>query len=45
MLDEPYIAKAAVAARWEMLHFRDYFGGVKDLAERTALVLDPAHIA
>lgn len=44
-LDELYADKAAVAAHRETAHFRNYFSKINDLAERTALVLDPADIA
>ena len=45
VLDELYTDKAAVAAHRETPHFKDYFSKINDLAERSALVLEPAQIA
>lgn len=44
VLDELYKDSAAVAAHRETPHFRDYLARINDLAERTALVLDPAEV-
>lgn len=44
VLDELYADDAAVAAHRETPHFRNYFARIGDLAERTALVLDPAEV-
>ena len=45
VLDELYADNAAIAAHRETPHFRDYFSKINDLADRTALVLDPAMVA
>ena len=45
VLDELYEDNAAIAAHRETPHFKDYFSKINDLAERTALVLDPAEVA
>jgi quinol monooxygenase YgiN len=45
VLDELYRDNAAVAAHRETPHFKAYLGRVNDLAERVALVLDPARVA
>jgi quinol monooxygenase YgiN len=45
VLDELYTDNAAVAAHRETPHFKDYLARINDLAERTALVLDPAEVA
>ena len=45
VLDELYADNAAVAAHRETPHFRTYFAKVGDLAERTAMVLDPVGVA
>lgn len=45
VLDELYADNAAVTAHRETPHFRNYFARIGDLAERTALVLDPAAVA
>lgn len=45
VLDELYTDNAAVAAHRETPHFKNYFARIGDLAERTALVLDPAAVA
>lgn len=44
VLDELYVDNAAVAAHRETPHFKNYFARIGDLAERTALVLDPAEV-
>jgi quinol monooxygenase YgiN len=45
VLDELYADNAAVAAHRETPHFRNYVARINGLAERTALVLDPAEVA
>ncbi len=45
VLDELYEGNAAVAAHRETPHFKNYLSKINDLAERTALVLDPAEVA
>lgn len=45
MLDELYLDDAAVAAHRQTPHFKAYFSRINDLAERMALVLDPARVA
>lgn len=45
VLDELYVDNAAVAAHRETAHFKTYLSKINDLAERTALVLDPAQVA
>lgn len=45
VLDELYKDNAAVAAHRETPHYRTYFAAIGDLAERTAVVLDPVHVA
>ena len=45
VLDEFYIDAAAVAAHRETPHFRDYLGRIADVAERSALLLDPVQVA
>lgn len=45
VLDELYVDDDAVAAHRQTPHFQDYFARINDLADRTALVLDPADIA
>lgn len=44
VLDELYENDAAVAAHRATPHYRDYSARINDLAERTALVLDPADV-
>lgn len=44
VLDELYADAAAVAAHRETPHFKDYFARIGDLAERIAVVLEPADI-
>jgi len=45
VLDELYIDASAVAAHRETPHFKDYFSKINEIAERTALVLNPARVA
>lgn len=45
VLDELYVYNAAVAAHRLTPHFQDYFARIDDLAERTALVVDPVEVA
>ncbi len=45
VLDELYTDNAAIAAHRETPHFKSYLAQVGDLAERMALVLDPAEVA
>ncbi len=45
VLDELYADDGAVAAHRATPHFQDYASTIGDLAERTALVLDPAAVA
>jgi len=44
VLDELYRDNAAVSAHRETPHFKDYLARITELAERTALVLDPADV-
>ncbi|GAA3057375.1 putative quinol monooxygenase [Rhizobium viscosum] len=44
VLDELYADSAAAAAHRETPHFRNYFAVINDLAERTAVVLNPVEI-
>jgi quinol monooxygenase YgiN len=44
-LDELYRDAAAVAAHRETAHYRNYAGRINDLADRTALLLDPVDAA
>ncbi|QFY62264.1 antibiotic biosynthesis monooxygenase [Rhizobium grahamii] len=44
-LDELYTDHAAVIAHRETAHFKNYFARINDLAERTAIVLEPAQVA
>ena len=44
VLDELYQDNEAVAAHRQTAHFKAYLAKINDLAERTALVLDPADI-
>jgi quinol monooxygenase YgiN len=43
-LDELYTNAEAVAAHRETPHFRAYLAAINDLAERTALALDPVQV-
>ncbi len=45
VLDELYTGNEAVAAHRQTAHFKDYLSKVGDLAERTALLLDPVDVA
>lgn len=45
VLDELYRDDAAVAAHRATPHFQHYVAHINDLAERVALVLDPADVA
>lgn len=45
VLDELYTDNAAIAAHRETAHFKDYFAKINGLADRMALVLDPAAVA
>lgn len=45
VLDELYRDNAAVAAHRATPHFKHYLANINDLAERVALVLDPARVA
>jgi len=45
VLDELYVDNAAVAAHRATPHFKAYLAKVTDLAERTAMVLDPVQVA
>jgi len=44
VLDELYTDKAAAAAHRETAHFKDYVAQISNLAERTAVVLDPLEV-
>lgn len=44
VLDELYVDAAALEAHRETAHFRSYLTKINDLAERTALVLDPVTV-
>lgn len=45
VLDELYRDHAAIAAHRETPHFQNYVQRINDLADRTALVLDPVQVA
>lgn len=45
VLDELYVDNDAIAAHRQTAHFKAYFAVINDLAERTALVLDPVQVA
>lgn len=45
VLDELYADAAAVAAHRETPHFRAYLARIADVAERSALLLDPVRVA
>lgn len=45
VLDELYRDNAAVALHRATPHFQDYFSQINELAERIAVVLDPAEVA
>ena len=44
VLDELYADNSAVATHRQSPHFQDYLSKINDLAERTALVLEPVEI-
>lgn len=45
VLDELYVDAAAVASHRETAHFKAYLAKIGDLADRSALLLDPLNIA
>lgn len=45
VLDELYADNDAIAAHRASPHFQDYLSRINDVAERTAVVLDPVAIA
>ena len=45
VLDELYTDAAAVASHRSTSHFETYLSHINDLADRTALVLDPSAVA
>jgi quinol monooxygenase YgiN len=45
VLDELYVDAEAVAAHRETPHYKNYLGKINDLAERVAVVGDPADVA
>lgn len=45
VLDELYVDGDAVAAHRSSAHFQNYLSAIADLAERTAVTLDPASVA
>jgi quinol monooxygenase YgiN len=45
VLDELYVDADAVAAHRETPHYKNYLGKIGDLAERMAVVVDPADVA
>lgn len=45
VLEELYTDDAAVAAHRATPHFENYLSKINDLAERTAIVLDPLEVA
>ena len=45
VLMELYADEAAVAAHRASPHFKNYLAKINDLAERTAMVLDPLEVA
>ncbi|NKL77002.1 putative quinol monooxygenase [Rhizobium leguminosarum] len=44
VLDELYVDGAAVAAHRETHHYKNYLAQIGDLADRTALVLNPIEV-
>ena len=44
VLDELYVDSAAVAAHLATLHYRDYLAQIPELANRFAIVCDPAQV-
>src|SRR5262245_61410514 len=45
VIEERYLDNAAAAAHQATPHFTNYLSKINDLAERTALVLDPLEVA
>ncbi|MDZ5650551.1 putative quinol monooxygenase [Nitrospirillum sp. BR 11828] len=45
VLDELYVDNAAIAAHRATAHFQHYLSKINDVAERTAMVLDPVEVA
>lgn len=45
VLDELYVDNAAVAAHRDTPHFKVYLAHIGELAERTAIVLDPLDVS
>jgi quinol monooxygenase YgiN len=45
VLDELYVDSDAVVAHRTSAHFQNYLAAIADLAERTAVTLDPASVA
>ncbi len=45
ILDELYASDEAIASHRETPHFQHYLSRINDLADRTALVLDPVSVA
>ena len=45
VLDELYASQDDVAAHLGTQHFKNYVGRVKDLAERTPLILNPVNVS
>lgn len=45
MLDELYVDSAAAAAHRASPHFQNYVSLIADIAERTAMTLNPAAVA
>lgn len=45
VLDELYADNDAIAAHRASPHFQDYLSRINDVAERTAVVLDPVAVA
>jgi quinol monooxygenase YgiN len=45
VLDELYLNNAAVEAHHETPHFKNYLSKIHDLADRNAIVLEPALVA
>jgi len=45
VLDELYLDSNAVATHRQTPHFQAYLSRISDLAERTAFVLNPVHVA
>lgn len=44
VLDELYVDSAAVAAHRATTHYKDYLAQIPDLADRFAIVSDPAQV-